>query len=319
MTPPTPLPGSAEADRQARQGVFFAIAAYTIWGVAPIYFKSVAHVPAFEILAHRIMWAFILVFILLALTGRLGRVAAAFKTPKLLFRLGIAAVLVGFNWFLFIWAIANDFILDASLGYYINPLLNVAIGMLFFGERLRKLQIWAVALAFTGVAIQIITFGSVPWVALVLATSFATYGAIRKKLPFDSLTGLWLEVLILLPAILIYYFGFANSDASNMFANDWSLNVLLVMAGVITTVPLLFFTGAAKRIRYSTLGFFQYIGPSLMFVLAVFLYGEPFELDKMITFGIIWTALGIYSFDAARLHRQTRQAAKAARIAATKQ
>ncbi|RUO32665.1 EamA family transporter RarD [Aliidiomarina sanyensis] len=300
-----------DADRQARQGVLFAIAAYTIWGIAPVYFKAVAHVPAFEVLAHRIIWAFFLVFILLVATGKLSRVVAAFKAPKLLFRLAIAALLVGFNWLLFIWAVANDFILDASLGYYINPLLNVAIGMLFFGERLRKLQIWAVGLAFTGVAIQIITFGSVPWIALTLAASFATYGAIRKKLPFDSLTGLWLEVLILLPAILIYFFAFASSDSSNMLQNTWQLNTLLVMAGVITTVPLLFFTGAAKRIRYSTLGFFQYIGPSLMFILAVFVYGEPFAIDKVVTFTIIWSALAIYSFDAAKAHRDVRRAAKA--------
>lgn len=301
-----------EAHR-SRQGVIFALCAYVIWGgIAPIYFKTVAHVPAFEVLAHRIIWAFFLVFILLAVTGRLQRVRAAFKYPALLGKLAIASVLIGINWFLFIWAVANDHILDASLGYYINPLLNVAIGMLFFAERLRKLQLAAVGLAIFGVAVQIITFGSVPWIALTLAASFATYGAIRKRLPFDSLTGLWLEILLLLPFILIWFFGFASSDTSNLANNPISLNLLLVMAGIITTVPLLFFTGAAQRIRYSTLGFFQYIAPSLMFILAVVVYGEALTKDKMVTFAVIWTALALYSYDAAKTHRQVRKAAKVA-------
>jgi len=297
----------------ARQGVFFALGAYMIWGLAPIYFKTLAHVPALEVLAHRIMWAFLFMLVLIVASGRMQQVVRAFDSPKLLLQLALAACLIGLNWFLFIWAVANDHILDASLGYYINPLLNVAIGMLFFGERLRRLQVMAVLLAVVGVAIQIITFGSVPWIALVLAGSFATYGAIRKKLPFDSLTGLWLEVILLLPFILIYFFVFANSSASNMLENTWQLNSLLVLAGVITTVPLLFFTGAAKRIRYSTLGLFQYIAPSMMFLLAVLLYNEPLSADKLITFIIIWSALAIYSFDAVRTHQQVRKAAKAIR------
>ncbi|MFU8784464.1 EamA family transporter RarD [Aliidiomarina sp.] len=297
----------------ARQGVFFALGAYMIWGLAPIYFKTLAHVPALEVLAHRIMWAFLFMLVLILASGRMQQVVRAFDSPKLLLQLALAACLIGLNWFLFIWAVANDHILDASLGYYINPLLNVAIGMLFFGERLRRLQVIAVLLAVIGVAIQIITFGSVPWIALVLAGSFATYGAIRKKLPFDSLTGLWLEVILLLPFILVYFFIFANSSASNMLENTWQLNGLLVLAGVITTVPLLFFTGAAKRIRYSTLGLFQYIAPSMMFILAVLIYNEPLSADKLITFIIIWSALAIYTVDAVRTHQQVRKAAKAIR------
>ena len=309
-TSATSTPFEQEQQKRAREGVLFAIAAYTIWGLAPIYFKSVAHVPAFEVLAHRIIWAFILVLVLIVATGRMQRVVAAFKAPALLAKLAIAACLIGFNWFLFIWSVANDFILEASLGYYINPLFNVVIGMVFFAERLRRLQIIAVGMALLGVLIQLVTFGSVPWVALALASSFATYGAIRKKLPFDSLTGLWLEILLLLPFTLIWFAFFAQSDTTNLLHNGWQLNTLLVMAGVITTIPLLFFTGAAQRIRYSTLGFFQYIGPSLMFVLAVGAYGEAFTMDKVITFAIIWSALAIYSFDAARTHRQTVRAAR---------
>src|SRR5690554_4932878 len=264
-----------------------------------------------EILTHRILWAFFFLLALLVTSGKLRQIALAFQSPKQLLLLAFAALLIGLNWLLFIWAVANDHILDASLGYYINPLLNVEIGMLFFSERLRRLQLWAIALAVAGVAVQIITFGSVPWIALVLASSFATYGAIRKKLPFDSLTGLFLEVILLLPFMLIYFIGFADSSASNLLENSWKLNSLLIFAGIITTVPLLFFTGAAKRIRYSTLGLFQYIAPSLMFILAVFLYNEPLSADKLITFVMIWTALALYSFDAMRTHRQVRQAARA--------
>ncbi len=301
---------AAEQQQRTRQGVLFAIAAYTIWGLAPIYFKAVSHVPPFEVLAHRIIWAFLLVLVLIIATGRMQRVVAAFKAPALLARLAVAATLIGFNWLLFIWSVANDFILEASLGYYINPLLNVVLGMVFFAERLRRLQWVAVALALTGVVIQLVTFGSVPWVALALASSFAVYGAMRKKLPFDSLTGLWLEILLLLPFILIWFGFFAQSDSSNMLHNSWQLNSLLIAAGVITTVPLLFFTGAAKRIRYSTLGFFQYIGPTLMLLLAVGVYGEAFTMDKVITFSFIWVALAIYSIDAARTHRQSVRAAR---------
>lgn len=292
--------------QRTKQGVFFAAAAYSMWGIAPIYFKAVSQVPALEILSHRVFWSFGLVFLLLVASKRTHQITTAFKEPKKLALLGLAAMLIGCNWFLFIWATTNDFILDASLGYFINPLLNVAIGMLFFGERLRKLQWVAVLLVLAGVLLQLFTFGSIPWIALVLAGSFATYGALRKKLPFDSLTGLWLEVALLLPVMLVYFFFFAQSSASNMLLNTWQLNLLLILAGVVTTLPLLCFTAAAQRLRYSTLGFFQYIGPSIMFVLAVFIYNEPLQLERLVTFGIIWSALALYSYDALRTYQQMR-------------
>ena len=254
---------------RAKQGVIFALAAYTFWGVAPVYFKLVKQVPAFEILAHRIIWAFVLVLILIIAMRRMDRILPIVRSPKLILRLALATVLLGGNWFLFIWAINTDHLLDASLGYYINPLLNVAIGMAFFGEKMRRLQLVAIAMAVLGVAIQIITFGAVPWVALALASSFAIYGAIRKRLPVDSISGLWLETALLAPFMLGYLMFFANSSASDLTANSWHLNLLLVAAGLVTTVPLVCFTAAAQRIRYSTLGFFQYIAPSMMFLLAV--------------------------------------------------
>ncbi|WP_258807979.1 EamA family transporter RarD [Pseudidiomarina sp. CB1] len=283
--------------QRSRQGVLFAIAAYTMWGIAPIYFKLLQQVPALEILAHRIIWSFVLVLVLIVGLRRWHRIRPVVTNKKQMLRLTIATFLLGGNWFLFIWAINNDHILDASLGYYINPLLNVAIGMVVFAERMRRMQLLAIALAVIGVLIQVISFGSVPWVALALACSFATYGAIRKRLPVDSMTGLWLETTILLPFMLVYVFFFATSGASDMTANTWQLNLLLIAAGIVTTAPLLCFTAAAQRIRYATLGFFQYIGPSLMFILAVWVYGEPLAADKLVTFAIIWAALALYSLD----------------------
>lgn len=293
---------------RSRQGVFFAIAAYTMWGIAPVYFKWLESVPALEILSHRIIWSFILVLALILVLRRGGRLKPVLQNKKQMLRLALATCLLGGNWFLFIWAINNDHILDASLGYYINPLLNVAIGMAFFGERMRNMQLVAIALAVTGVLIQVISFGSVPWVALALACSFAIYGAIRKRLPIDSMTGLWLETLILLPAVLIYMVFFASSSAADMTQNTWQINTLLIAAGVVTTAPLLCFTAAAQRIRYSTLGFFQYIGPSMMFILAVWVYGEPLAADKLVTFGIIWLALAIYSVDTLLFQQRSKRA-----------
>lgn len=293
---------------RSRQGVIFAISAYTMWGVAPIYFKLLEHVPAMEILSHRIIWSFLLVLLLIVGLKRMDRIQPVLANRKQMLRLTIATFLLGGNWYLFIWAINNDLILDASLGYYINPLLNVAIGMVFFGERMRTMQLVAIALAVIGVLIQVVTYGSVPWIALILASSFATYGAIRKRLPVDSITGLWLETMILLPLMLFYLFGLAESASSNLFDNTWTLNLLLVAAGVVTTAPLLCFTAAAQRIRYSTLGLFQYIGPTLMFILAVWLYGEPLEQSKLMTFAIIWVALAIYSLDTLIFQQRSRRA-----------
>src|SRR5690554_579307 len=293
---------------RSRQGVFFAIAAYTMWGIAPVYFKWLETVPALEILSHRIIWSFILVLALILILRRGSRLKPVLQNKKQMLRLTVATCLLGGNWFLFIWAINNDHILDASLGYYINPLLNVAIGMAFFAERMRKMQLIAIALAATGVLIQIISFGSVPWVALTLACSFAIYGAIRKRLPIDSITGLWLETLILLPAVLIYMVFFASSNAADMTQNTWQINTLLIAAGVVTTAPLLCFTAAAQRIRYSTFEFFQYIGPSLMFILAVWVYGEPLAADKLVTFAIIWLALALYSIDTLLFQHRSKRA-----------
>ncbi|NLS14782.1 EamA family transporter RarD [Vibrio sp. SM6] len=296
-----------EEEVRTRQGVLLAIAAYTMWGIAPIYFKTLENISAFEILSHRVIWSFVLLALLLQAGRHWSHVISVLKQPKRVGYLLVTSTVIGANWLLFIWAITNDHMLDASLGYYINPLINVLFGMMFLSERLRAMQWWAVLLAFCGVMVQLIVFGSVPVVAIALAFSFGLYGLLRKKVAIDAQTGLFIETLLMLPAALIYLNLFASSASASLTNNPWSLNLLLVTAGIVTTLPLLCFTGAATRLKLSTLGFFQYIGPSLMFLLAVLLYGEPFTSDKAITFAFIWGALALFSFDALNQRRKRHQ------------
>ncbi|MBY8151978.1 EamA family transporter RarD [Vibrio fluvialis] len=286
-----------EEQQNAKKGVILAISAYTMWGIAPIYFKAISSVSALEILSHRVIWSFFLLAALLHFGRQWRSVVSVFRDKKKMVYLLTTALLVGGNWLIFIWAVNANHMLDASLGYYINPLLNVVLGMLFLGERLRKLQWFAVALAAIGVAIQLVVFGSVPIVAFSLAITFGLYGLLRKKVGVNAQTGLFIETLVLVPAAAIYLLWIADSATSSMLVNDWHLNLLLISAGVVTTLPLLCFTGAATKLKLSTLGFFQYIGPSLMFLLAVLVYGENFSADKAITFAFIWSALVIFSVD----------------------
>lgn len=297
--------------REQKLGGIFAASAYSLWGLAPLYFKQIDFIPATEILIHRIVWSFLLLLLVLLALKQGSKVLALLRQPKTLGWLLLSALLLGGNWGLFIWAVNNHHMLDASLGYYINPLLNVLLGMMFLGERLRRLQWAAVALACSGVFIQVITFGSVPWIALTLAGSFAIYGLMRKKLAVDAISGLFYESLLLLPLALWYWWQYADSSAVNLLNNNLSLNLYLIAAGLVTTVPLLCFIAGARRLQLSTMGFFQYIGPSCMFVFGVWLYNEPFAAERLLTFGLIWLALLFYTFDAWRFNRQ-RQMQRAA-------
>ena len=296
-----------EQQQRTRQGILLAIGAYTMWGIAPIYFKSLSEVSPLEILSHRVVWSFFLLAFLLHL-GRSWRNVRDTLTskPKMTY-LVATSLLVGANWLIFIWAVNANHMLDASLGYYINPLINVVLGMIFLGERLRKLQWFAVGLAAIGVLIQIVAFGSIPVVAIALAFSFGFYGLLRKKVSLEAQTGLFIETLVMLPAAAIYLLFIADSATSDLATNPITLNLLLIAAGIVTTLPLLCFTGAATRLKLSTLGFFQYIGPSLMFLLAVLIYGEAFTTDKAVTFAFIWGALVIFSFDGLRHNKKSKR------------
>lgn len=294
-------------EQQHRQGILFALGAYILWGIAPIYFKTIDHVSAMEILSHRIIWSFFFLIGLLQLNKRWPTVRSIFKSKHKILYLTATALLIGANWLIFIWAINNNHMLEASLGYYINPLVNIVLGMIFLGERLRKLQWFAVTCTAIGVTIQIISFGSVPLIALSLAGTFGLYGLLRKKVNLDAQTGLFIETLILLPAAAIYILFIADTTTSHLSENSITLNLLLVAAGIITTLPLLCFNEAATRLKLSTLSFFQYIGPTCMFLLATSFYGETFTLDKAITFGFIWIALIIFTVDGLRRRKNIIQ------------
>lgn len=282
---------------EQNKGIASAICAYTLWGFAPLYFKLLGDVPAPEILIHRVIWSFFFVTFLMMMFGGFSRLRQVLKRPKQLIILTITSILIAGNWLLFIWSVNNDHMLDASLGYFINPLINVILGMVFLSERLRKLQWLAVALAGTGVLVQIISFGSIPLVSLGLACSFGLYGLLRKKVNVDAKTGLLVETAILFPVALIFLFANFGDSLTHLMNNDLSLNLLLMAAGIVTTIPLLCFAAAAVRIPLSMLGFFQYIGPSIMFIMAITLFNEPFDLEKGITFAFIWSALVIFTID----------------------
>jgi len=289
-------------------GAFYAIAAFSLWGVFPLYFKAVSHLPAFEVLAHRIVWSAVFVGVLLAVSGRMGRVWAIVRDKRLLRWLAVSAILVSVNWLIFIWAVDHDRVLETSLGYFINPLVNVALGLIFLKERLNPRQWLAVGLSAAGVAFMIVDKGVLPWVALSVAFSFGFYGLVRKVIGADAYAGLFVETVIVLPPVLGYliYVGMQGTGAFTL--TDWRMNALLMLAGLITAAPLVLFAEAAKRLRLATVGFFQYIAPTGHFVLAVFVFAEPFTSTHWVTFALIWLALAIYTADGIGARRRQARA-----------
>lgn len=297
---------SEPATRAARVGVAYGIVAYGWWGLVPIYFKAVATVPAVEVLAHRILWSVVLLAVWMRLRGRWPAAVAAMRSRRTVITLLATTVLIAGNWYVFIWAVANDHVLQASLGYFINPLVNVLLGFVFLGERLRTWQTLAVALAAAAVLYLTLVYGQFPWIALILAGSFGVYGLLRKTAKVDAPVGLTVETTLLLPLALAYL-TYVGVEGELVFGarSRWT-DLLLVLAGAVTALPLLWFTNAVRRLRLATLGFLQYIAPTGHFLLAVGLYHEPFTAAHGITFGCIWTALAIYSIDTARSARAGR-------------
>ncbi len=292
--------------RSARAGVIYGLAAYGWWGLVPIYFKLVVQVPAVEVLAHRVVWSVLLLAVWMRIRGRWRVAAVALRDRSTVLTLLGTTTLIAGNWYLFIWAVGHDRILQASLGYFINPLVNVLLGFVFLGERLRKWQTVSVALAAAGVIYLTVGYGRFPWIALILAGSFGSYGLLRKVAPVDALIGLTAETLLLLPLALAYLVYAGVGQHLTFGHGPRTLDLLLMAAGVVTAVPLLWFTNAAKRLRLATMGFLQYLAPTGHFLLAVIVYREPFVLDHAITFGCIWTALAVYSFDTVRAARSAR-------------
>lgn len=283
-------------DNTARNGALYALTAYSLWAIAPMYFKVMQAVPAIEILANRVIWSFLLTLGMVLLMKKRHVLISTLKSRRARWALLASTLLIGFNWGLFIWAVNANYMLSASLGYYINPLINILFGMIFFKDKLGKVRTLAATLCLVAVLFEVIQFGRLPWIALMLATSFALYGLVRKKLGVDSFTGMTLETGLLLPAALVYLW-FSTTPTSNHLDNSLTINLLLFASGPITMVPLMCFAAAANRISLTALGFFQYIAPSGMFLLAVFVYGETLSTEKLITFALIWTALAILSID----------------------
>jgi len=285
-------------------GVIYAGAAFVIWGLAAVYWKELGSVPPLEIIAHRVAWSFFFLFSLIILQRQWNQFVVILQNPRMLLILLSTSILVGANWLLYVWAVNNNHLLQASLGYYINPLVNVVLGMVFLKERLRRPQILAVLLATIGVLYLTIQYGQFPWIAICLAMSFGLYGLIRKVAPVSPLVGLTVETLLLaLPAIgYLLYLDFQGTGT--IFRVSLKFDLLLIGCAPLTAVPLLFFTAGAKRLYLSTVGLMQYIGPSGMFLLAVFYYHEPFSTAQIWTFVMIWTALVIYSTDSVIYYRR---------------
>jgi len=279
-------------------GAASAASAYALWGLFPLYFKAVAHVPAVEVLAHRIVWTLVLMAGVIALLRHWRRVAAVFTNRRLAGGLVLAAAVITVNWGVFIWAIAVGRVLESSLGYFINPLVSVVLGVVVLSERLRPLQWGAVALAAAGVGYQVVAVGVFPWVSLTLAVTFGVYGLIRKVITVDPTTGLFVETLVLAPVAAGYLVILAADGSGSMGPADWTTTALLLVSGPLTALPLLLFVTGAQRIRLSTLGLLQYIVPTGHFLLAVFAFGEAFTVHTLITFACVWAALGLYAVSA---------------------
>jgi chloramphenicol-sensitive protein RarD len=294
-----------------RQGVAYAAAAYMLWGLFPLYFMLLRAVPPAEVLGHRIVWSLAVVLGLLALRRHFAWLPQALRNRRVLGGFAASATLIALNWFIYIWAVANERVVDASLGYFITPLMNVLMGTLLLHERLRPGQWLAVALAALGVVWLALGTGTVPWIALLLAATFSTYGLLRKTAPLGALEGLTLETLLLAPLALAGLL-WAGWQGHAVFAQaPLLMQALLVAAGPLTALPLLLFAAGARRIPLSVLGMLQYIGPTLQFALGVWFFGEPFGGARLAGFALIWTACAVFTWDALRSTRAAAQAGAA--------
>jgi chloramphenicol-sensitive protein RarD len=280
--------------RSETTGWLFGVGAFVFWGLAPIYFKALDQFTAPEILAHRIAWCVPVTLLLMLALGKKIRVRQVVSNRKLLLGLTATTGFISLNWYLFTWAVTHEQILATSLGYFINPIMSILAGVIFLNERLSKLQWAAVLSAALGVLNQIINYGEIPWIALALAISFTFYGFIRKKLDVDSLNGLLVETLIALPFAVAYIVWTLDQQTTMFLQTTWKLDALLISGGIITAIPLIWFAAAAKKIPLNSIGFLQFIAPSLSFILATYFYNEHLGDKQLISFGLIWFGLGLY-------------------------
>ncbi|MDD2458925.1 MAG: EamA family transporter RarD [Eubacteriales bacterium] len=282
-------------------GIATAIAAYTLWGFLPVYWKVLGEVPALEVLSHRIIWSLVFVTLIIAWGRQWDKIRPIIAEPHQMRLIILAAVMIALNWGLFIWAVQSNHLLDSSLGYYINPLIAVLLGVVVFKEKLNPWQKLAIASATIGVLILVIKAGRFPWLSFALALTFGTYGAVKKAVKASPLVGLALETAVLAPLALVFILTRQASGQGALGASNLLVTLFLLGAGVATAIPLILFAFSAKRIPLSTLGITQYIAPTLMFLFGVFVYHEPFQLVNGISFGFIWLAVVIYSLSQTRV------------------
>ena len=286
-----------------RNGLMAGLVAYLIWGFLPVYFVTVAAAAPAEVLAHRVLWAVPFGALILTLRGQWREVGRALTTPSMLAWLILSAVFIAVNWFIYIWAIQANRIVETSLGYYINPLIHVLVGVVLLGERLRRLQTIAVLLAAIGVGILAVRGGQVPWVALALAFTFAAYAVIRKRVVIGAMPGLFIETSLMFPVAAVWFAAMVANEATTFVTAGASLQFWLVMAGPVTAIPLLAFTFAARRLMLTTIGFMQFIAPTLQFCTGLY-YGETLTVPYIVCFCFIWTAVAIFCYDALRASRR---------------
>ena len=291
---------------EPRRGVFFALAAFTSWGLLPVYWKLLAGIPAHEILMHRLLWTGVFAALLVVVASRGAEVRAILRSPRDLLALTASSLLLAGNWLTFIWAVNRGQIVATSLGYYLNPIVSVALGVLVLRERLRPLQLAAVGLAAAGVVAFGVLRGELPWIALVLASSFALYGLIRKTVPVASIAGIAVETGIIAPFAALAI-AWREGHGAGAFSKAAALGghkpVLLIASGVVTALPLIWFASATRRLRLATVGILQYIAPSIALAVAVLFYDEPFTRAHAVAFACIWTALALYSLETWRASR----------------
>jgi len=277
------------------QGIVYALACYVAWGLFPIFWKSITGVPAVNVLAHRIVWSFVFLLIWVFFTNRETFISYV-KQPKLLLRLGLAGFVISANWGIYIYAVASNHIVEAGLGYYINPLINVFLGYIFLKERLATMQKIAVVLALIGVAYFTISYGKFPWISLILATSFGLYGLLKKKANLESMPALTIETMMVFPFALAFLFYSAESNVPTPFFPSSAItSSLLILSGLITAIPLFWFGKSAQAIPLSTMGFIQYLSPTLQLLLGIFVYGETFGTEYLVCFAFVWAGLAFYT------------------------
>jgi len=297
----------APSHAEAGTGLLYGVFAYLIWGFFPVYFKAFGSVPSLQIVSHRIAWSVVFLMLLSMRPGRFGALRTALTDRRSLLILVSTAILIAINWLVFIIAVGHAQVLQSSLGYFITPFVSVLLGLVFLKEQLRRLQLAALILAAIGVVTLTVRYGSIPWTALILATTFGSYGLLRKVVRTDALAGLTVETILLAPLACAYLVYAAWRGEGAFLQSGLTIDLLLVLAGVVTAVPLLLFAAAARRLRLATIGFLQYITPTMHFLLAVVVYHEPFTSAHLASFLFIWAGLLLYSWDAWRALSVQRQ------------